>query len=245
MGKRAQKRRKKTEEVKKERKVVLKKIAEDKDLFTSFHKRVDFWVYSFCLIAFISYFFIQAYLAPKGDRAIIATSKGDIEVELYPESAPKTVENFIGLANEGFFEEMIWHRVIDGFMIQSGDPTGEGNGGNSIYGDYFEDEINPSGFGMTDEAIEQLQEKGYNYDFNLESHPVEAGSLAMANSGPNTNLSQFFIVTEKDQPHLSGQHTVFGKVISGLDIAQAISKVEVNEEDKPLEPVYINNVTIK
>lgn len=245
MGKRAQQKRLKLEELEKDRKASFKSRMETRDPFSSIHKKFDFWLYSFCLIAFVGYFIIQAYLAPKGDRAIITTSMGDIEVELYPESAPKTVENFIGLANQGFFEGMIWHRVIDGFMIQSGDPTGEGSGGNSIFGDYFEDEINPESLGMTEEVIAKLTEEGYVFNYNLLSHRVEVGSLAMANSGPNTNLSQFFIVTEKDQPHLSGQHTVFGKVISGLDIAQKISKVEVDDKDKPLKEVTIDKVTIK
>jgi len=130
-------------------------------------------------------------------------------------------------------------------MIQGGDPTGEGTGGESAWGGAFEDEINPDTLGLSSSDISDLEDKGYKFDRSLNSHKMTVGSIAMANSGPNTNGSQFFIVTEKDQPHLDGQHTVFGKVVKGLDVARAISEVEVDDNDKPKEPVYINSIELR
>jgi peptidylprolyl isomerase domain and WD repeat-containing protein 1 len=180
-----------------------------------------------------------------GDQAVIHTSMGDIEVELYKEDAPITVDNFINLAKKGYYNNLTWHRVIKGFMIQGGDPTGDGTGGESAGGGYFQDEINPTSLGLSGDQIKKLEEKGYKYNYKLKSHKMDVGSLAMANAGPNTNGSQFFIVTEKAQPHLDGQHTVFGKVTSGLEIAQKISEVPVDDKDKPTEPVLINSVELK
>jgi cyclophilin family peptidyl-prolyl cis-trans isomerase len=150
--------------------------------------------------------------------AVISTDKGDIKIELFEKDAPKTVENFEKLAEKNYYNGIIFHRVIKDFMIQTGDPTGTGTGGESAFGKDFEDEIN--------------------------SHKIEAGTLAMANRGPNTNGSQFFIVTEQAQPHLDGKHTVFGKVIEGMDIVRAIASVPVNQDDKPTQDVKIKSVTI-
>jgi peptidyl-prolyl cis-trans isomerase B (cyclophilin B) len=140
-------------------------------------------------------------------QAVVETDKGNIELELYPEHAPKTVNNFIFLAREGFYDGVLFHRVISDFMIQSGDPTGTGRGG-----------------------------PGYQFKDELEGNPLkhETGVISMANAGPNTNGSQFF-VTHSPQPHLNGNHTVFGKVIAGQDVVDAIRqgdrmvKVEVKE----------------
>lgn len=140
-------------------------------------------------------------------RTVVETNKGNIELELYPEHAPETVNNFIFLARKGFYDGVSFHRVISNFMIQSGDPTGTGRGG-----------------------------PGYQFEDELEGNPLmhETGVISMANAGPNTNGSQFFI-THSPQPHLDGNHTVFGKVIAGQDVVDAIRqgdrmvKVEVKE----------------
>ncbi|MSR67693.1 peptidylprolyl isomerase [Candidatus Peribacteria bacterium] len=134
----------------------------------------------------------------------LVTSKGDITLQLDAKTAPKTVTNFIVLAKSGYYDNLIFHRVIPGFMIQGGDPTGNGTGGRSIYGEMFEDEIDP------DSAV---YAGGY-----------KAGSIAMANRGPNTNGSQFFIM-DKDYP-LPASYTIFGRVTKGQDIVNAIATVE-------------------
>ena len=179
-------------------------------------------------------------------EVIMNTNKGAIKLELYPEIAPKTVENFIGLAKENYYDGVIFHRVISEFMIQGGDPTGTGMGGKSIWGEQFEDEFSP-------------------YLFNLR------GALSMANAGPGTNGSQFFIVTapevpanmmeqmtgagypddvieaygnEGGTPWLDQKHTVFGHVVEGMDIVDDINKTPTNPSDKPLEDVLIESIEI-
>jgi cyclophilin family peptidyl-prolyl cis-trans isomerase len=149
----------------------------------------------------------------------IETSKGNIVFETYTNDAPKTSENFITLANKGFYNGVIFHRVISGFMIQGGDPTGTGMGGP---GYKFADELNP--------ATESYK-KGY-----------VRGTVAMANSGPNTNGSQFFIM-HKDTP-LPNAYTIFGHVISGMDVVDAIAAVQVNDSDRPIQDVVIKKVTV-
>ena len=159
--------------------------------------------------------------------AILKTAKGDIELELYPEIAPKTVENFVKLSKNNFYNGIKFHRVIAGFVIQGGDPLSKtddpmvGTGGP---GYVFEDEINPRSLGLSDLEISNLESEGYEYNYDLESLPIKVGALAMANSGPNTNGSQFFLVTEKDQPHLNGKHTVFGRVVTGMDVVLKIEQ---------------------
>jgi len=156
-------------------------------------------------------------------RATLETSMGNIVIELYPNDAPRTVANFIGLAKRGFYDGIIFHRVVSGFVIQGGDPTGTGTGGDSIYGGDFEDELNPN---------TESYKRGY----------VE-GTVAMANRGPNTNSSQFFIMLEeKPLPRL---YTIFGKVVEGGEVVQSIGRVQVDGNDKPLTPVVINKVTIQ
>jgi peptidyl-prolyl cis-trans isomerase B (cyclophilin B) len=132
-------------------------------------------------------------------RAAIETDKGVIELELYPQHAPKTVNNFVFLAREGFYDGISFHRVISDFMIQGGDPTGTGRGG-----------------------------PGYKFEDEVKENPLkhEAGVISMANAGPNTNGSQFFI-THSPQPHLNGRHTVFGKVMSGQEV---VDKIQQNDK---------------
>lgn len=153
--------------------------------------------------------------------AVIKTNMGTIEIELLPQYAPKAVENFIGLSDKGYYNGVIFHRVIAGFMIQGGDPTGTGRGGESIWGKRFDDEIS------SDIVFDQ------------------PGIVAMANAGPNTNGSQFFI-TVAATPWLNGHYSIFGKVINGMDVVYNISKVKTNPaNDKPLENVVMEKVTIE
>lgn len=174
------------------------------------------------------------------------TTMGSIKIKLFPEQAPKTVENFLGHAKSGYYNGIIFHRVIKNFMIQGGDPTGTGMGGESIWGGSFEDEFSPELLNIR-------------------------GALSMANAGPGTNGSQFFIVQAKQvetsilkqmevrgwskeevefykkhggTPWLDGKHTVFGQVVEGMDIVDAIANVEVGFQDKPKEDVKIESITI-
>jgi cyclophilin family peptidyl-prolyl cis-trans isomerase len=148
-------------------------------------------------------------------KATLHTNHGAIELELFDEDAPKTVENFLKLAREGFYDGVIFHRIIPDFMIQGGDPTGTGSGGP---GYQFEDEIN--------------------------DHKIVRGTLAMANAGPNTNGSQFFIVTTEATPWLDGKHTAFGRVTNGMDVVDAISATETDARDRPREDVTIERVDV-
>ena len=152
--------------------------------------------------------------------AVFNTNMGKFEAELYPDKAPKAVENFTGLAEKNYYKGVIFHRVIPSFMIQGGDPTGSGRGGQSIWGKSFEDEVNT----------------GLIFD--------SPGVLAMANAGPNTNGSQFFI-TVAPTPWLNGYHTIFGKIISGMDVVNSISTVQRNAQDKPLKDVVIQDIKIE
>ena len=147
--------------------------------------------------------------------ATLQTNQGTIELELFDGDAPKTVENFRTLAADGFYDGVIFHRVIPDFMIQGGDPTGTGSGG-----------------------------PGYTFEDEFNDHPVARGALAMANAGPNTNGSQFFIVTADACPWLDGKHTVFGRVTEGMDVVDAISQLERNASDRPNETVSIERVEL-
>ena len=174
------------------------------------------------------------------------TTLGAVKIKLFPEHAPKTVENFLGHAKSGYYNGIIFHRVITDFMIQGGDPTGTGMGGQSIWGDSFEDEFNESLFNLR-------------------------GALSMANAGPNTNGSQFFIVQMQHTPNnmiaqmeqakypteiieayaqnggtpwLDFKHTVFGHVVEGMDIVDKIANVDKDMRDKPVEDVKIDSITI-
>jgi cyclophilin family peptidyl-prolyl cis-trans isomerase len=151
----------------------------------------------------------------KDYKARIATSKGEILVDLFEDLSPNTVNNFVFLANKGFYDGVIFHRVIKDFMIQGGDPTGTGTGG-----------------------------PGYNFDDEINDQKLIRGSLAMANSGANTNGSQFFVVTAEETPWLDGKHTNFGQVLEGMAVVDAIEGVAVDERDKPLEDVVIESVDV-
>lgn len=157
------------------------------------------------------------------NTAVIETNKGKIRFELLEEAAPKTTENFRLLAERGYYDGVIFHRVIENFMIQGGDPLGEGYGGESAWGEKFDDEIDSSS---------ELYQGAY-----------QSGTVAMANSGPNTNGSQFFIM-HVDYP-LPPNYTKFGQVIEGQDVVDEIASVETNERDKPLEPVVMEKVYIE
>src|SRR6266403_1421768 len=148
-------------------------------------------------------------------NATLHTNHGDISLQLFDEDAPKTVENFKKLTQDGFYDGIIFHRVIPDFMIQGGDPTGTGSGG-----------------------------PGYQFEDEFNDHKVERGALAMANAGPNTNGSQFFIVTADAAPWLDGKHTVFGRVTTGMDAVDSISDLPRDARDKPHDDVVIEGVTV-
>lgn len=182
----------------------------------------------------------------QGPTAVLKTNQGEIKIQLFPEQAPMTVENFIRLAQKGYYDGTIFHRVISDFMIQGGDPEGNGTGGESIWGHPFEDEFSRELFNIR-------------------------GALSMANSGPNTNGSQFFIVQNKNMPKryikqmepagypkeiihaykqggtpwLDGRHTVFGQVITGMDVVDKIAKSKKDKMDKPLEDITIESIQVQ
>ena len=182
----------------------------------------------------------------QGPTAVLKTNQGEIKIQLFPEQAPMTVENFIRLAQKGYYAGTIFHRVISDFMIQGGDPEGNGTGGESIWGHPFEDELSRELFNIR-------------------------GALSMANSGPNTNGSQFFIVQNKNMPKryikqmepagypkeiihaykqggtpwLDGRHTVFGQVITGMDVVDKIAKSKKDKMDKPLEDITIESIQVQ
>lgn len=151
---------------------------------------------------------------------VFETTQGIIEIELFPDVAPKTCENMIGLIKKGYYDGLIFHRVIKDFMIQGGDPTGTGRGGESLWGGKFEDEVTPE------------------LKFERE------GMLAMANAGPNTNGSQFFITTVPT-PWLNMKHTIFGEVMEGLDVVYAIEAVDLGPGDRPVEEQKIIKAYVK
>jgi cyclophilin family peptidyl-prolyl cis-trans isomerase len=146
--------------------------------------------------------------------ATMTTNLGAIELELFDEDAPKTVANFKDLAGKGFYDGVIFHRIIKDFMIQGGDPTGTGTGG-----------------------------PGYQFEDEFNQHKIVRGALAMANAGPNTNGSQFFIVTTDAAPWLDGKHTVFGRVAGGMDVVDQIEGSETDARDKPLQDLRIESVS--
>ena len=182
----------------------------------------------------------------QGPTAVLKTNQGEIKIQLFPEQAPMTVENFIRLAQKGYYDGTIFHRVISDFMIQGGDPEGNGTGGESIWGHPFEDELSRELFNIR-------------------------GALSMANSGPNTGGSQFFIVQNKNMPKryikqmepagypkeiihaykqggtpwLDGRHTVFGQVITGMDVVDKIAKSKTDKMDKPLEDITIDSIQVQ
>ena len=148
--------------------------------------------------------------------ATLHTNHGAIALELFDDDAPKTVENFLKLSRDGFYNGVIFHRVIPDFMIQGGDPTGTGSGG-----------------------------PGYQFEDEFNDNKVVRGALAMANAGPNTNGSQFFIVTTEAASWLDGKHTVFGRVTDGMDVVDAISELETDARDRPRQDVVIERVAVE
>jgi peptidyl-prolyl cis-trans isomerase B (cyclophilin B) len=173
----------------------------------------------------------------KKELVVLETTMGTIKIELYPEAAPLTVNNFRRLVKEGFYNGKIFHRVINDFMIQTGGYTQKGL---DDVGYKFKDEINPKVLGLSDQEISTLEQKGYKFDYSLPSIKLERGVVAMANAGPNTNSSQFFIITAKDgTPWLNGRHTGFGKVVEGMEVADKIQKVKTYKNDK--DPNDVNN----
>ncbi|MFH1662101.1 MAG: peptidylprolyl isomerase [Candidatus Falkowbacteria bacterium] len=160
-------------------------------------------------------------LAEEYTKAIIKTNFGDIKVEFYSES-PLTVNNFLNLAKKGFYNDTKFHRVISDFMIQGGDPNSK------------DDDWSNDGTGGPD----------YKFKDEMNNHKLVRGSLAMANSGPNTNGSQFFIVTKDATPWLDGRHTNFGQVIEGMDIVEKIEEVEVNAQDHPTADVVVEKIEL-
>ncbi|EJS7290683.1 TPA_asm: peptidylprolyl isomerase [Listeria monocytogenes] len=185
-------------------------------------------------------------VAPNEIEAEMITNRGTIRIKLFPEIAPKTVENFVTHSKNGYYDGLIFHRVIPEFMIQGGDPDGRGTGGESIWGESFEDEFSTEAFNLR-------------------------GALSMANAGPNTNGSQFFIVQKPDMPAdmlgqmeqagfpvevieaykqggtpwLDGRHTVFGHVIEGMDVVDEIANLPTGMQDKPVNDVMIEKINIK
>jgi len=147
--------------------------------------------------------------------ATLHTNHGAIAIELFDEDAPKTVDNFLKLSRDGFYDGVVFHRVIPDFMIQGGDPTGTGSGG-----------------------------PGYQFEDEFNEHKVVRGALAMANAGPNTNGSQFFIVTTEAASWLDGKHTVFGRVTAGMEVVDTISDLETDARDRPREDVVIERVEL-
>jgi peptidyl-prolyl cis-trans isomerase B (cyclophilin B) len=148
-------------------------------------------------------------------QATMHTNHGAIALELFDEDAPKTVENFRKLAADGFYDGVIFHRVIRDFMVQGGDPTGTGTGG-----------------------------PGYTFEDEFNDHKIVRGALAMANAGPNTNGSQFFIVTTAEAPWLDGKHTVFGQVVDGMDTVDAIEAQPTDARDRPVEACAIERIEL-
>ena len=149
-------------------------------------------------------------------EATMSTNHGDINFELFDEDAPKTVDNFRKLARDGFYDGLTFHRIISNFMIQGGCPEGTGTGG-----------------------------PGYTFEDEFNQHKVVRGALAMANAGPDTNGSQFFIVTTGEAPWLDGKHTVFGEVVSGMDTVDTIEGLETDGRDKPRDEARIESVEVK
>ena len=148
--------------------------------------------------------------------ATMSTNHGDITIELFDEAAPKTVKNFMDLAGDGFYDGLVFHRVIKDFMIQGGCPQGTGTGG-----------------------------PGYTFEDEFNQHKVVRGALAMANAGPNTNGSQFFIVTAEATPWLDGKHTAFGQVTSGMDVVNTIGTTRTDGSDRPVEPITIETIELE
>ena len=179
-------------------------------------KNIAVFLFFFCLMVNIT----KGAYGMDDKIVVLETSQGAIEIKLMPEVAPRACENFVGLAEKGYYNGLIFHRVIKNFMLQGGDPTGTGSGGESIWGRQFEDEVSP------------------NVKFD------KPGLLAMANAGPNTNGSQFFITTAKT-PWLNMRHTIFGEVISGYEVVRKIENTAIDASDRPVTAQKIIKAYLK
>ena len=200
-------------------------------------KKLMYVVILLVILAFVSSFFIRTNSENLKEEPIImeeqrenikvsmVTNMGVIELELFADKAPKTVENFTKLARDGFYNGTLLHRVISDFMVQGGDPNTK---------------LDPKNW-----QIHGTGGPGYSFDDEINDVLLEKGILAMANAGPNTNGSQFFIVTAPATPWLDGKHTAFGKVVSGMDVVDEIEKVEVNEAAHPIKDIIIEKVEVK
>jgi len=163
-------------------------------------------------------------LAAQHTRATLKTNKGDIVVEFFADDSPKTVNNFLNLAQNGFYDGIKFHRVIKDFMIQGGDPLTKGESGPGMWG---------------------TGGPGYKFEDEFNSHPLVRGSLAMANAGPGTNGSQFFIVTAESTPYLDGKHTNFGGVVSGMNVVESIENAGTDMMDRPTEHIVIESIILE
>jgi len=216
MGKQARLRKEKRESIGKEVKAEIKanKKIPWYDL-TRFYKSPATYILILAIVAIIFYPFYMNYQNNLTEYAILKTSSGDIKIELLKKDAPKTVANLEKLAKSGFYKHLTWHRVIKEFVIQTGDPNGDGTGG-----------------------------PGYQFDDEINSHKFTPGTVGMANSGANTNGSQFFIVTQSDQTSLDGKYTAFGQVVEGMDNVTKIAETPTDSDDKPIIPVYLEDIEI-
>jgi cyclophilin family peptidyl-prolyl cis-trans isomerase len=216
MGKQARLRKEKKEALEKEQSVAIK--ANQKKPWYDFgrlYRNTAAYIVALSLLAFIFYPFYNNYQTNKVEYALLKTSEGEIKFELFKKDAPSTVANLKKLADQGFYKHLTWHRVIKEFVIQTGDPTGDGTGG-----------------------------PGYEFNDEINDHKFTPGTVGMANSGANTNGSQFFIVTEQDQTSLDGKYTAFGQVVEGMDTVKKIAESPTDSNDKPISPVYLEDVEI-
>ncbi len=274
MGKNQRTRKLKRVEMEKAVKAEIRKKQIQSNYWIGFWKKASFWIYIVSFLLVFAYPFLTPYVekfkARGEDEAILHTSMGDVTIEFYNLDAPKSVENFIELSRKGYYNGLTFHRVIKDFMIQGGDPKGDGTGGESIYGPTFEDEINANSLSLDTTLVENAsylkgieeeadltnyakstlkafyESKGYKYITSVRSHKMVEGSVGMANSGANTNASQFFIISSSSaMPHLDGRHTNFAKVTKGMDVVKKIAEVNVDKDSKPTSPVTIESIEIK
>lgn len=229
----------------------IKKIREQKKIEAQFQeeerkkknkKRIivaGIVVLGLAVIVAAIFYFINLNKAKKIIKATIETNKGNIELELYKEAAPNTVDNFVKLAKENFYDGTKFHRVVPDFVIQGGDPLSKNDNpnddGTGGPGYTFKDEINPKSLNLSDDLITQLQSRGYAFNYLLQSISHTIGTISMANSGPNTNGSQFFITLKDLSSDLDGRYTAFGRVINGMDVVQKIEQSDI------INRITINN----
>lgn len=216
MGKQARLRKEKKEASEKEQSEAIKTNQKKPWYdFGSFYKKPATYIILLAILAVVAYPFYKNYQDNKPEYAILKTSDGEIKIELFKKDAPNTVTNLKSLATQGFYKHLTWHRVIKEFVIQTGDPNGDGTGG-----------------------------PGYEFKDEINDHKFIPGTVGMANSGENTNGSQFFIVTESEQTSLDGKYTAFGQVVEGMETVKKIAETPTDSNDKPIIPVYLENIEI-